>query len=599
MSADPSPAELTGSAASIAANRTPTGTQSLTMLAIRRFVFGVLTVATTAALGWWLATILATDGFGVLDVILLATFLTYAPWLVIGFWNSVIGFAVLHFLRNPNASVIPLVERARPDDPVFVGVAIIMTIRNEDPARAFLRMRTMKESIDRTGHGDRFDYFILSDSTRHDIIRDEGAEFRSWQKKFSDEGRLVYRRREKNTGFKAGNVRDFLDHWGAHYDVMIPLDADSLMTGDSIVRLVRIMQANPRLGILQSLVVGMPSPSFFARVFQFGMRHGMRTFTAGTVWWHADCGPFWGHNAAVRVAPFREHCRLPNLPGEPPFGGHILSHDQIEAILMRRAGFEVRVLPEEEGSWEEMPPALPDFAVRDLRWCQGNLQYMKLLHLPRLPMSQFNLLFALQMFIGVAAFVVFVIVAAFAATMWPSNVEFPTGSALSLYIVWILMLLTPKIAGFIDAALISSKLYGGTARLLLGGLVETIFGFLLTSISMVGQAIFMAALLFGKTISWDGQRRDRYRLSWFEAAKLLWPHTLFGFALLAILAYGAPGAIVWFLPFLAGPVLSIPFAVVTALPELGAFAARHRFCAIPEEFEMPRDLAKILPRAGV
>jgi membrane glycosyltransferase len=599
MSVDPSSAELTSSAASIAANRTPTGTQSLTTLAVRRFIFGVLTFATTAALGWWLTMILAVDGFGVIDVILLATFLIHAPWVVIGFWNSVVGFIVLHFLRNPTATVIPLVERARSDDPVFVGVAIVMTIRNEDPARAFLRMRTMQESIDRTGHGDRFDYFVLSDSTRHDVIRDEGAEFRSWQKKFSDESRLVYRRRETNTGFKAGNVRDFLDRWGAHYDVMIPLDADSLMTGESIVRLVRIMQANPRLGILQSLVVGMPSPSFFARVFQFGMRHAMRTFTAGTVWWHADCGPFWGHNAAVRVAPFREHCRLPDLPGEPPFGGHILSHDQIEAILMRRAGFEVRVLPEEEGSWEEMPPALPDFAVRDLRWCQGNLQYLKLLHLPRLPMSRFNLLFALQMFIGVAAFVLFVIFAAVAAVIWPANVAFPTASALGLYVVWILMLLTPKIAGFVDAVLKSSKLYGGALRLLLGGIAETVFGFLLTSISMVGQSIFMAALLFGKTISWDGQRRDRYRLSWGEAAKVLWPHTLFGFVLLAILVYGAPGAIVWFVPFLAGPLFSIPFAVATALPELGAYAARLRFCGIPEEFEMPGDLAKILPRTGV
>jgi len=599
MSADPRSAELTGAAASIAANRTPTGTQSLTTLAIRRFAFGVLTVATTAWLGWWLTMILAFDGFGVIDIVLLATFLMYAPWVVIGFWNSVIGFSVLHILRNPNAAVIPLVERARSDDPVFVGVAIVMTLRNEDPARAFLRLRTMQQSIEETGHGDRFDYFILSDSTRHDVIREEGAEFRSWQKKFSDEGRLVYRRREQNTGFKAGNVRDFLDRWGSHYDVMIPLDADSLMSGESIVRLVRIMQANPRLGILQSLVVGMPSPSFFARVFQFGMRHAMRTFTAGTVWWHADCGPFWGHNAAVRVAPFREHCRLPNLPGGPPFGGHILSHDQIEAVLMRRAGFEVRVLPEEEGSWEEMPPALPDFAVRDLRWCQGNLQYFKLLHLPRLPMSQFNLLFALQMFIGVAAFVLFVIFAAVAAVMAHGSAGFPTGSALALYTVWLLMLHTPKLAGFVDAALKSSKLYGGNARLLLGGIVETIFGLLLSSISMVGQSIFMAALLFGKTISWDGQRRDRYRLSWGEAARFFWPHTLFGFAILVLLAIGAPGAIVWFLPFIAGPLLSIPFAVVTALPELGAYAARLRFCGIPEEFDMPRDLAKILPRAGV
>jgi membrane glycosyltransferase len=598
MSADPSPAELTGAAASIAANRTPTGTQSLTTLAVRRFVFGVLTIATTAALAWWLTTILAADGFGIIDIFLLAAFLIHAPWVVIGFWNAVIGFGVMHFLRNPNAAVIPLVERARPDDPVFVGVAVVMTIRNEDPARAFLRMRTIQESIDATGYGARFDYYILSDSTRHDIVRDEGAELRAWQKKIGEEGRIFYRRREENTGFKAGNVRDFLDRWGSQYDIMIPLDADSLMTGESILRLVRIMQANPRLGILQSLVVGMPSPSFFARVFQFGMRHAMRTFTAGTVWWHADCGPFWGHNAAVRIAPFRENCRLPDLPGKPPFGGHILSHDQIEAIFMRRAGFEVRVLPEEEGSWEEMPPALPDFAIRDLRWCQGNLQYMKLLHLPRLPMSQFNLLFAIQMFVGVAAYVLFVIFAAISAVSWPENVAFPKNSAVALYFTWILMILTPKIAGLVDAALQSARLYGGTARLVLGGIAETIFSFLLSSISMVGQSIFMAALLFGKTITWDGQRRDRYRLSWGEAAKVLWPHTLFGFLLLALLAYGAPGAIVWFMPFLAGLLMAIPFAVVTASPELGAFAARRRFCAIPEEFNMPPDLAKILPRAG-
>jgi membrane glycosyltransferase len=161
------------------------------------------------------------------------------------------------------------------------------------------------------------------------------------------------------------------------------------------------------------------------------------------------------------------------------------------------------------------------------------------------------------------------------------------------------MLHTPKLAGFIDAGFKSSKLYGGNVRLVLGAIVETIFGLLLTSISMVGQSIFMAALLFGKTISWDGQRRDRYRLSWGEAAKVLWPHTLFGFLTLVLLAVGAPGAIIWFLPFIAGPLLSIPFAVVTALPELGAVAARHRFCGIPEEFDMPRDLAKILPRTGV
>jgi membrane glycosyltransferase len=598
MTADPSSIELGGAAASIAANRTPTGTQSHAALAVRRFLVGILNTLTVAAFAWWLVTILSRDGFGVIDSLLVATFLIHAPWVVIGFWNSAIGLAVLHLARNPLHHLIPLVERARPDDPIFVGVAILMTVRNEDPSRAFLRLRTVKASLDATGFGDKFDYFILSDSTRMDVIAAEEREFKKWRKEFPDEGRLVYRRREKNTGFKAGNVRDFLEHWGAHYDLMVPLDADSLMTGKSIARLVRIMQANPRLGILQSLVVGMPSQSFFARVFQYGMRHGMRSFTAGTAWWVADCGPFWGHNAVVRVAPFKEHCRLPDLPGKPPFGGHILSHDAIEAIQMRNAGFEVRVYPEEEDSWEEMPPALPDFAVRDLRWCQGNLQYLKLIGLPRKPMSKFNILFSLQMFLGVAAFISFVVLAAIAAALWPANVAFPAASALAFYVLWVLMFLTPKFAGVADAMLRSSHNYGGKRRLLRDSAFETVFSILLTCISWLGQAIFMAALLFGRAISWDAQRRDRYRLAWGEAAKVFWPHTLFALVLLLFLAFAAPGAIVWFLPFLLGPLFSIPFAVVTASPELGAYAVKHKFCAIPEEFDMPADLAKILPRPG-
>lgn len=593
MSADPAAVETAGKSSPAAAGRTPTGTQSLSTLAVRRFLFALINFATFAAIAAWLTAIVQGDGFGIVDIFLVAAFLVHLPWIVIGFWNSAIGFAVLHFFRDPLASVIPLVQRARGDDPIFVGVAVLMTVRNEEPARAFLRLRTVKESLDAAGHGGRFDYFILSDSTRPDVIADEEAEFTRWKQSLP-EGRVVYRHRDKNIGFKAGNVRDFLDRWGAHYDVMVPLDADSIMTGEAIARLVRIMQANPRLGILQSLVVGMPSPSFFARVFQFGMRHAMRSFTAGTVWWQADCGPFWGHNAVIRVAPFREHCRLADLPGEPPFGGHILSHDQVEAVMMRRAGYEVRVLPEEEGSWEENPPALPDFATRDLRWCQGNLQYFKLVNLSPIATSRFNIIFAIQMFVGVAAFILFVLLSAVAAAQWPDNLPFPVGSALALYLVYVFMLLTPKIAGILDAILRSPSRYGGIGRLLGGGLLDMVFGFLLTSISMVGQAIFMSALVFGRSVRWDGQRRDRYRLAWSEAARMLWPHTMFGLAVLHFLALGAPVAIVWFLPFLAGPLLAIPFAVITTMPELGAFAERRRICAIPEEFDMPPELAKIL-----
>lgn len=594
MPIEPVSAKISATTDVTADRMTPTGTQSLADLACRRILFGALVIATIAWLGWWLASILAVDGFGVFDTLMLVAFLLNAPWIAVGFWNSVFGFVLLHGMRDPLATVIPAAKRARSDDPIFMRVAVFMTVRNEDPARAFDRLRTMKASLDATGLGDSFDYFVLSDSSRPEVIAAEEAAFKAWRAELPEEGRVNYRCREINVGFKAGNVRDFCERWGAAYDIMIPLDADSLMTGETMVRFVRIMQANPRLGILQSLVVGMPSKSLFARIFQFGMRHAMRSFTTGSAWWHADCGPFWGHNAAIRVAPFIEHCRLPDLPGKPPLGGHVLSHDQIEAVLMRRAGYEVRVLPEEGGSYEEMPPALPEFVVRDLRWCQGNLQYIKLMHLPRLPTSRFNIAFAIQMFIGVAGLVSFAVFAAIAAVIWPKNVVFPGGSAFALYLTWLLMYFTPKLAGLADAVLRSAARYGGTARLLIGGLVETVFTFMLVPITMVGQTLFMVALLFGRTIGWDAQRRDRYSLSWREAFLGLWPHTLFGLALLILLAIGAPAAFPWFLPFLTGLVLAIPFAVLTASSRLGTLAEEWRLCGIPEEFEVPPDVAAIL-----
>ncbi len=595
MSIEPTIANAPEVLAAQSGELTPTATQGLAALVQRRRIFSALCLLTLIAMGIWLGTILSADGFDVLDWLMLAAFLITAPWFVIGFWNSAIGFAILQFARDPNEIILPPAVKAGDNDPVFTRVAILVTVRNEDPKRAFRRLRTVKTSLDATGYGDQFDYFVLSDSSRADVIAAERAAFEAWRTEFPDPDRLVYRRREDNAGFKAGNLRDFCERWGKNYEIMVPLDADSLMTGAAIVRLVRIMQANPLLGILQSLVVGMPSPSFFARTFQFGMRHGMRSFTAGSAWWHADCGPFWGHNAAVRIAPFTDYCRLPELPGRPPFGGPIMSHDQIEAVLMRRAGFEVRVLTEEGGSYEENPPALPDFARRDLRWCQGNLQYLKLVGLPALfPTSRMQIAMAIQMFLVSPAIVLFLICAAIAAAFFPSGAAFPAVSALAFYFAFVAMYLSPKCFGIADALLRAPKRYGGMGRILAGGLVETIFTFMLVPISMFNQTLFIAGLLFGRNAGWDAQQRDGYRVPWTDAARDLWPATLFGLVMLGFLAFTAPAAIPWFLPFLAGLELSIPFAVFTSWPEVGATAVHWRLCAIPEEFETPVEISALL-----
>ena len=283
--------------------------------------------------------------------------------------------------------------------------------------------------MDATGEGGAFSYFVLSDTSDPAVGAAEEAAVEAWKAADPDRERILYRRRTDNTGYKAGNVRDFCARWGKDYTLMLPLDADSLMSGDQIVRLVRMMQAHPKIGILQSLVVGMPSASAFARIFQFGMRHGMRSYTMGQAWWVGDCGPFWGHNALVRIKPFHEQCDLPMLPGKPPLGGHVLSHDQVEATLMRRAGYEVRVLPVERGSWEENPPTMLEFARRDVRWCQGNMQYLKLLDLPGLyPMSRFQLVWAILMFIGIPAWTLMIALLPVAAWEGRSVADFPVGS---------------------------------------------------------------------------------------------------------------------------------------------------------------------------
>lgn len=573
---------------------TPTGAQSAATVTWRRRLFAFVCFATLVLMTDRLAQILAPGGFGPVEILMILMFVVFVPWSILGFWNSLLGF-LLWFTRDPMEAINPVATRAREDDPIFIRTAILMTLRNENPARAFRRLRTIKSSLDATGQGEHFDYYVLSDSSKPDVIAAERAAYAAWLPEFPNVDRLVYRHREDNTGFKAGNVRDFCERWGRQYEIMIPLDADSLMTGKAIVRMVRIMQANPRLGILQSLVVGMPTASFFARVFQFGMRHGMRAFTSGSAWWHADCGPFWGHNAAVRIAPFADFCRLPDLPGKPPFGGHILSHDQVEAVLMRRAGFEVRVLPEEDGSFEENPPALLDFIRRDLRWCNGNLQYFKILGLPALlPANRTQIALAIQMFLVSPATVLFAVLAAIAAARWPADVPFPVKPALGLYLLFLFMYFSPKLFGAAEALLRFPKQFGGRLRILAGVAAETVFSFFLVPISWVNQTMFMTALLFGKTSGWGTQQRDGYRVPWRAAAGELGPVTMFGALLLGFLVLAVPAAIPWFLPFLTGLVLSVPFAVFTSSPEIGDAAVRAKLCAIPEEFETPAEISTLL-----
>lgn len=567
---------------------TPTGTQSMDDLRRRRLIVLVLNVSTFGLLLWAAVNVLKVGGWTVVDTAVLIAFAVGSPWTVLGFWNSVIGLWLLHGARDPLTKVAPYAKAGNLPTPVTVPTAVLMTLRNEDPERAILRLKTVKESIDATGFGSQFGYFVLSDTNDPAIAAAEEAAVAAWRRTLPDPQQVIYRRRADNTGFKAGNLRDFCERWGRDYELMLPLDADSLMSGETVVRMVRIMQAHPQLGILQSLVVGMPSSSAFARIFQFGMRHGMRSYTMGQAWWTGDCGPFWGHNAVVRIRPFAERCHLPVLPGKPPLGGHVLSHDQVEATLMRRAGYEVRVLPFECGSWEENPPTLLEFIRRDVRWCQGNMQYLKLLDMPGLyPMSRFQLIWAILMFLGIPAWTLMIALLPVLAYEAQGITQYPTALAVTLYVGFFAMYLSPKIAGLLDVMLTRGgvRRYGGRLRFAISAVIELVFSFLLGAVSTIRITIFMIGLLFGKSVTWGGQARDAHGISWRAAFANLWPQPAFGILLCSVLAAISPTVLVWSLPLTAGYLLAIPFAVITAHPELGRLLRSWGLCGIPEDFE--------------
>jgi membrane glycosyltransferase len=600
MNQRPAPTTFQALVQENSAGLTPAGLQSLATLRTRRLIVAGLNLATLAGLLWGLGQVLAAGGWTAADVAIFVAFLFGAPWTVLGFWNAVIGLWLLHGAADGLDDVAPFAALGELPTPLAVRTAVLMTLRNEDPSRAFRRLEIVRESLERTGEGAWFDYFILSDSNDPAVAAAE-EDLAAAFARGAEPGRVTYRRRSDNTGYKAGNLRDFCERWGERYELMLPLDADSVMSGEAIVKLTRMMQAHPRLGILQSLVVGMPSRSAFARIFQFGMRHGMRPYTMGSAWWIGDCGPFWGHNALVRIAPFRDRCHLPTVPGGAPLGGPVMSHDQVEATLMRRAGYEVRVLPVEAGSWEENPPTMLDFARRDLRWCLGNLQYLKILGIPGLEkMSRFQLAWAILMFIGLPAWTLMIALLPVKVLEDRALADYPAALAVGLYLLFFGMYLAPKLAGLADILIGGDTArYGGRLRFAASAVIELVFAFLQGAVSSFRTTLFMIGLVFGRArIGWNGQARDAHALSFATALSGLWPHLLFGLYLFGTLAILSPTVLLWSLPLTAGYVLAIPFAMLTASPALGRWFAAAGLCGIPEDVAPPAELAAIGSHPG-
>ena len=581
----------------------------------RRFFFFVLVVSTVFYLSAKFVSVIGVNGFNFLDLILTFLFIICLPWTVVGFWNGIIGFCIMQMSSDAVSAVTPFLlpspilsehphsqgEREatiHSFDIITTSTALLFCIRNEDVDAVFDNINAMVTGLAATEFAQHFHVYILSDTTDMLIAEAEEKRIRELELQFADKIKITYRLRETNAGFKAGNIRDFCDRWGVNHDFFIPLDADSFMSTRAILILVRMMQAHSRVGILQHLTVGLPSHSAFTRIFQFGMRLGMRSYTVGSAWWQADCGPYWGHNAIIRTMPFIEHCTLPQIVGTGALSGDILSHDQIEAVMMRRAGYECRIYPVEDGSFEENPPSILEFLRRDLRWCQGNMQYLKLLGLKRLkPTSRYQLLFAIGMFIGAPATLIFwIIIALRLLISGTETLFFDPAEAKNLVFMYMFMGFVPKIATLAHVMLnkeLSAK-FGGRLKVGIGAILETIFSFLLVPVAAASEAIFLFRLVFGKVIGWGAHKRGVHQLSFEDALHKLLPHTLIGIAF--AVAFGSLGttAFWWTLPMNLGLILCIPFAMITTNFKFGQVLKYTGLCATPEEIDSSSCLIDVL-----
>ncbi|WP_268921326.1 glucans biosynthesis glucosyltransferase MdoH [Siccirubricoccus phaeus] len=548
----------------------PVVTQRRLFLALLLFLLATLQLGLAAR-------VMAPGGWTPWEVLGFLCFAGTAPWTALCAANGLIGLALLLLSPDPPAAVLPALRRAAPGAP-RLATAIVICIRNEEMGAVLAPLARLLDGLAAAGAAGRFTPWLLSDTQDPALAAAEEAAVAEFRRRYPA---TRYRRRAANTGFKAGNIMEFLDRHAQGAELMLCLDADSEMSAAAVLRLVACMEADHRLAILQQLIVGRPAEAAFPRLFQFGMRAGMRAWATGQAWWQGDEGPYWGHNALIRIEPFRRHARLETLPDGRP----ILSHDQVEAVRLQAAGWKVCCLPEEAGSLEGNPPALPEFMARDLRWAAGNMQYWHLLRLPGMTaMGFWQLSQAILLFLGAPLWVGVLVFAALNAVTGGGEAAPAAALAALLGVSWG-MLHAPKLAGYAEVLLrpALAARYGGRWAFLRGAAAELAFTALLDPVSLFNKAMFLVRLPFGGGQGWAPQNRAARGVGWGDAVRLLWPHTLFGLGVFGLLLWAAPGAALWALPFAGGLVAAVPFCVLTASPEVSAWLRTARLAATPEE----------------
>jgi membrane glycosyltransferase len=568
----------------------------------RRMVFFLLVILTTLVALGLMASAFHSNGLSPMEFLLLLLYAILFAWICISFWTAFVGFFVILLGRDRWA--ISRQPGAPPDPAAPPRTAILMPIYNEDSERVFAGLRAIHQSLAETGQLDGFDFFILSDTRDPDVWVEEELRWQDMVRALDGKGRIFYRNRPENTSRKSGNLEDFCTRWGGRYRYMIVLDADSIMKGETLVQMVRLMERHPGVALIQTPPVPVNRESLFARILQFASSLYGRMFAAGLNYWQLGESNYWGHNAIIRIQPFLDHCGLPKLPGREPFGGDILSHDFVEAALLRRAGWQVWLAYDLEGSYEEIPPTLIDYAKRDRRWCQGNLQHL------RLALSHgFNALSRLHFLMGVMSYaasplwLLFLIatgVEAYFQTqqepvyffgenwmpVWPVSfaVEMTT-----VLLVTLTMLFLPKLLALL-LLLKEGRLrraYGGMFEATLSVVLETVFSVLTAPVLMLFQTKFVLAILMRRAVGWPSQQRGDHMTSLREAALAHGGHTVVGVVAGALSYQYVPAFFWWFTPVLLGLLLSVPVSMLSSSITLGRKARELGLFLTPEETEPP------------
>jgi membrane glycosyltransferase len=567
--------------------------QALGRVAFPRWALGLLpALALSGGGGALLGRALAADGLSVLEGLWVALFAGLSLLASMGMTAAVLGFLAGRRAADVRPSSLARgTARFDADAPGNPGSALprsalLLPIYHESAEHVFAAVAAMRESLQRTPGGDAFEIFVLSDSRDPAAAAEEERAYRRVVA-LSDGGVPVYyRRRSKNERQKAGNLAEFFERFGHRYVYAVILDADSLMRGDTVVEMLRRMEASPRLALLQAPLALHRGATLFARAQQFVASVCGPMFTRGLALWSGPQGNYYGHNAVVRVRAFLECCALPVLSGEPPLGGHILSHDFVEAALLCRAGWDVRIAHDLEGSWEELPATLPDYIARDRRWCQGNLQHLRIALADGLrPMSRVHMLVGAAQYMAGPAWLAFVLIGAQLGARGDGS-GVAGELALLLTSVTLLVLLLPRGLGLLETLRdpVRRRQHGGALRLITGVGVEAMLSLLIAPLLMLHHARIIGSILAGRAVRWGAQaRRARGQLASVVRSEAL--TMLAGGVMLGALCAARPDLLPWLAPIWVPWLCAIPIALLASTELLGSLLRRLGIWTVASESE--------------